>query len=206
MVICPWCGTSYLVFQSNCTNCGGPLQAVAETPPPAGEPESLPAPSPAPRPISNRYIWRLLAADGWAIAASIFTVLGLVFFPLGGVLTLGIITAFVGIPFLVLGTALLGTGVGLLVWRYQNAQKIVNVLRLGDAASGVVVALNENVSVSVNNRHPWEIHYQFQVSGQDIEGQITTLNQPGPRLQVGKAVCVLFLPADAKWNSIYPHP
>jgi hypothetical protein len=111
MFICPWCGTAYLEFQSNCTNCGGPLQGVSGTPPASGE-----------------------------------------------------------------------------------------------AAPGVVVALQEDVSVSVNDRHPWEIHYKFQVGGQDIEGHVTTLNQPGPRLQVGKAVCVLFLPADAKWNSIYPHP
>jgi hypothetical protein len=96
--------------------------------------------------------------------------------------------------------------VGLLIWRYQEARKIVNVLRVGEAAPGVVVALHEDVSVSVNDQHPWEIRYKFQVGGQAIEGHITTLNQPGPRLQVGNAVCVLFLPADAKRNSIYPHP
>ena len=25
MVICPWCGTNYTTFQSNCSRCGGPL-------------------------------------------------------------------------------------------------------------------------------------------------------------------------------------
>ena len=28
MVVCPWCGTNYAAFQSNCSKCGGPIQAV----------------------------------------------------------------------------------------------------------------------------------------------------------------------------------
>ena len=30
MVTCPWCGTNYLTFQSNCNNCGGALPVAAE--------------------------------------------------------------------------------------------------------------------------------------------------------------------------------
>jgi hypothetical protein len=206
MIICPWCGTSYLDFQSNCKNCGGPLQAVVETAAAAVSTESLPTPPPAPRPISEQYIWRLLFADGWAITALIFGILGLIFVPVGSGLTIGIITAFVGIPFLLLGFAFFGAGAGLIIWRYQEAQKVVYVLRDGEATRGQVVELHEDNSISVDGQHPWGIRYQFQVGGQDYEGQVTTLNQPGPQLQVGKSICVLYLPADAKWNSIYPHP
>jgi hypothetical protein len=147
-----------------------------------------------------------LLSDGWAIAAFVSALLGLIFSQVGGGLTIGIITAFVGIPFLLLGVAFLGAGIGVFIWRYQGAQKVVNVLRLGDEAHGQVVELQENASVTVNGQHPWEIRYRFQAGGQDHAGRVTTLNQPGPQLQVGKPICVLYLPADAKWSSIYPHP
>ncbi len=159
-----------------------------------------------PRPISNRYAWRLLYSDGWAIAALVFLLLGLIFGMVGMGLTLGIITAFVGIPFLFLGLAFLAGGVGLLVWRYQSAQKVVMVLREGQATRGQILDLQENYSVRVNGRHPWVIRYGFQVNGESHEGQLTTLNQPGQQLQSGKAVCILYLSGAPQWNSIYPHP
>jgi hypothetical protein len=206
MITCPWCGTSYLTFQSNCNNCGGPLQAVDETTGAALQAEDIPLPPSAPRPISNRYIWRLLSADGWAITAFIFGLLGLIFSVVGAGLTIGIITAFVGIPFLLLGIAFLGIGSGVCLWRYQIAQKVVDVLRTGEAARGKIVDVRENYSVSVNGQHPWIIRYQFQALGQALEGKIATMNQPGLSMQPGKAVCVLYLTTAPQWNSIYPHP
>jgi hypothetical protein len=206
MIICPWCGTNYIEFQPNCTNCDGPLQAVAEAGTASALEEKLPTPPPAPRPISDRYIWRLLLADGWAITAFVLGLLGLIFTLVGGALIVGIITAFVGIPLFLVGIAFLGTGGGVFIWRHQQAQKIVNVMRVGQATQGQVVEIQENYSVSVNGQHPWEIHYQFQAAGQGHDGRVTTLNQPGQQLQVGKPVCVLYLPTDAQWNSIYPHP
>jgi hypothetical protein len=206
MIICPWCGTNYLVFQSNCKNCGGPLQAVGETIGLSVQTENLPTPPSAPRPISERYIWRLLSTDGWSIAAFVFVLLGVVFSLVGAGLTIGIITAFVGLPFLLLGVVFLGIGGWVFIWRYQETQNIINVLREGETTRGQIVETRENYSVSVNGRHPWIIRYQFQVNGQSQEGKVTTLNQPGQQLQVGKAVCVLYLPAAPKWNSIYPHP
>ena len=121
-------------------------------------------------------------------------------------LTIGIVTAFVGIPFLLIGIGFLGVGSSAGLWRYQRAQKVVDVLRMGDAARGQIVGVQENYAVTVNGRHPWIIQYQFQVIGQVWEGEITTLKQPGSALQPGNAVCVLYLPSAPKWNSIYPHP
>jgi len=206
MIICPWCGTNYLTFQSNCKNCGGPLQAVEEKITSSDPTENLPTPPSAPRPISKKYVWRLLSTDGWAITAFIFGLLGVIFSLVGAGLIIGIITAFVGIPLLLLGVVFLGVGVWLFIWRYRQAQKVVNVLREGEATRGKIVEIQENYSVIINGRHPWVIRYQFQANGQDHEGKLTTLNQPGQQLQAGKAVCVLYLPTTPKWNSIYPHP
>ena len=206
MIICPWCGTNYLSFQSNCKNCGGPLQAVEETLGSSVPTENLPMPPSAPRPVSKRYVWRLLSTDGWSIAALVFGLLGVVFSLVGAGLTIGVITAFVGLPFLLLGVTFLGIGGYVFIWRYQEMQKVVNVLREGEATRGQIIEMQENYSVSVNGRHPWIIRYQFQANGQSQEGKVTTLNQPRQQLQVGKAVCVLYLPTAPKWNSIYPHP
>ena len=50
MIICPWCGTAHLVFQSNCKNCGGPLQASEQERASSDAGEVLPTPALAPRP------------------------------------------------------------------------------------------------------------------------------------------------------------
>ena len=206
MVICPWCGTNYVTFQSNCKNCGGPLLAADETISSSDSPENLIAPPPAPRPISDRYVWRLLSTDGWWIAALVFLILGIVFSLVGAGLTLIIITAFIGIPFLLIGIVFLGSGGGVFAWRYQEARKIVDVFREGEATRGQIVEVQENYSVTVNGRHPWVIQYQFQANGQEYKGAVTTLNPPGQQLQAGKTVFCLYLPSDPKWSSIYPHP
>ena len=206
MITCPWCGTSYLAFQSNCKNCGGPLIASGAPVETAASTENILTPPPAPRPISKSYAWRLMSSDGWSIAAFVFGLLGVIFSAVGAGLTLGVITAFVGLPFLFLGLIFLASGGLAFVWRYQEAQMVLGVLREGAAARGQVVEIQENYSVSVNGRHPWIIRYQFQANGESQEGKVTTLNPPGQQLAKGKAVCVLYLPVAPKWNSIYPHP
>jgi hypothetical protein len=206
MITCPWCGTQYLAFQSNCMNCGGPLQAVVENLPSTASTEDTPSPPPAPRPIPQRYVWRLLSTDGWWIVSLVFGLLGIIFSLVGGGLILGVITAFVGFPLFLAGLGFLAGGVLVFNWRHQNARKVVDVLREGETTRGQITEILENYSVMINGRHPWEIRYQFQANGQDHEGEVVTLNQPEPGLQAGRGVCVLYLPAAPKWNSIYPHP
>ena len=205
MIICPWCGTSYLSFQPNCQNCGGPLPAVNPSTS-SGAAEDLIAPPSAPRSISDKYVWRLLTTDGWWIAALVFGLIGFIFSLVGAVLTILIITAFIGIPFLLLGLIFLGAGAWVFVRRYQNAQKVVNVLKAGEATQGQIVEVQENYSVTMGGRHPWMIHYQFEANGQEYKGEVSTLNQPGQQLQAGKAVYVLYLTTAPQWSSIYPHP
>ncbi len=205
MITCPWCGTNYQSFQPNCTNCGGPLPRVDQQAAQADTEEPA-MPPPAPRAISQRYVFRLMSSEGWSIAAFVLALLGLIFTRVGAGLTLGLVTAFVGIPFLLLGLPLLVLGGAALIWRYQTAQKVVTVLREGEAARGEIVDVQENYSVMVNGRHPWVIQYGFQVNGEKYAGQVTTLNQPGQGMQPGKAVYILYLPAAPRWSSIYPHP
>jgi hypothetical protein len=206
MITCPWCGTHYQTFQPNCQNCGGPLSLVEEESTSSLPQDAIPTPPPAPRPVPKSYVWRLLFTEGWSIAAFILGLVGFIFSLVGAGLTIGILTAFVGITFLLLGLALLGAGIWVFVWRYQNALKIVNVLREGEATRGQITELQENYSVTINGRHPWVIHYKFQANGQDQDGKVTVLSQPGEQFQAGRTVCILYLPNAPKWSSVYPHP
>ena len=203
MVTCPWCGTSYAAFQSNCSRCGGPIQPP-EVIQAAGE--SPLAPPAAPRPISDSYALKLMSSDGSAIASLVFFLLGIIFAPLGLALTLGIVTAFVGLPFLLLGLMFLVPSVSVLVWRYRLSQQQVQVLKWGEATLGEVTHLQENYSVEVNGRHPWSIGYQYEVNGQTYQGQVTTLSQPESRLQPGRRVYVLYMSDNPTLSSLYPHP
>ena len=220
MVTCPWCGTNYATFQSNCTNCGGTLPLPAEKVSPDAD-EPLPSPPLAPRPISDSYVWRLLSTDAGAIVGFVFVVLGLISTIVGvgfvvvlgsvfafaqGVSAAGGITAIIGIPFAVLGLLFLIVGGALGVWRYNQARQVVRVLRQGQATEGQIVELRENYRVRVNLRHPWIIQYQFRLGGRTFMGRVTTLNRPGPGLQPGKRVNVLYLPDAPEHNVLYPHP
>ena len=208
MITCPWCGTNYLAFQSNCKNCGGPLPAPATAAAEAliGRDDSLPVPPPAPRPVADSYAWRLMLADGWAVVGLVFILLGAIFALVGLALTLAIITAVVGLPFLGLGLAFLAGGGAAASSRYQAARQTVLVLREGQAAEGTIMGVQQNVNVRVNGQNPWMISYQYRAGGQAYEGKVTTLNVPGENLQAGRAARVLYLPQSPQASSLYPHP
>jgi membrane protein implicated in regulation of membrane protease activity len=181
------------------------------------------APPAAPRPISYSYAVKLMSNEGWSIVGLVFCVLGVFFAPIGLVLSLGIlaaflglphyvgylvggISAFVGLPFLFLGLVFLAVGGSFLAWRYQLNRRQVQVLKLGDAVLGCVTDMQQNFAVRVKGRFPWSIAYQYEVDGQNYTGNATTLNQPRSQLQPGRPVYVLYLPENPVLSSLYPHP
>jgi hypothetical protein len=205
-MICPWCGTNYPSFQSNCRNCGGPLQMTRENAASPTPIEETTAPPPAPRLISGKYTWRLLFTHSWGIVALVFGILGVIFSFVGAGLSFAIVTAFVGVPFLLIGLVFLVVALAVGTWRYDHARKVVNVLRTGESTQGQIIDVQKDYSVRVNRQHPWVIRYQFQVNGRDYEGNVRTLNPVGASLQTGKMVWILYLPNAPQWNSMYPHP
>jgi hypothetical protein len=151
-------------------------------------------------------VWRLLFQDGWAIAGLVFLLLGLVFAPLGSILTIAIITAFVGIPFVLLGLAFLIAATIILLRRYQSTKIVVNVLQTGQAVRGVITGVNQNLSVLINGRSPWNIDYQFRLDGRTLTGKVSTLDDPDEQIAKGNPYWVLYLPEAPENNSLYPHP
>ncbi len=209
MITCPYCGTNYQAFRSNCKNCGAPLPFTAgpDYPLTAGTGgDNPPAPPPPPRLVADSYAWRLLLADGWGVVSLVFMMLGAIFTLTGAVLTLAIVTALVGLPFMVIGLGFLAAGGALASSRYQAARQTVRVLREGLATDGTIVRVEQNLNVRVNRRHPWTINYEFRVDGRRHDGRVTTLNVPGANLQPTRAACVLYLPDSPQHSSLYPHP
>ena len=209
MIICPYCGTNYQAFRTNCKNCGAPLPFTAGADAPlaasAGG-DNPPTPPPPPRPVADSYAGRLFLADGWGVVGLVFIILGAIFTLTGAVLTLAIITALVGLPFVAIGVGFLAAGGALASSRYQAARQTVRVLREGLATEGSIVRVEQNLNVRVNRRHPWTITYEYRVNGRQSEGRVTTLNVPGANLQLGRAACVLYLPDSPQYSSLYPHP
>jgi hypothetical protein len=161
-------------------------------------------PPPSPRTISDKFAWSLMLTNGWAIAAGVFTLLGGIFAIVGLVMMILVVTAFVGIPFMVIGIIFLGAGLAGLTWRYQQAQKVLAVLRYGEPVDGQIVSMEENFTVRVGGQRPWVIGYKFRLNGHDYEGSVSTLNKPD--FQPGQQVCVLHLPQTPEYNTLYPHP
>ena len=151
-----------------------------------------------------------MLADSASIAGLVLGILGGVFTLTGTVLTLFMVTAFVGIPFAIIGILMLLAGGGLLNTRYQEKQKIVNVLKYGQAVRGEITGVQENLMVRVNHRHPWIIEYQFRANGQVYSGSASTYRDPATstlaQLQPGKPVYVLYQPDAPEQNALYPHP
>ena len=205
MISCPWCGTNYNTFQSNCDNCGGGMPLPIEED--SSSPEvDLRIPPPAPRSLPRNYIWRLLFTDGWTIMAVVFTLIGAIFGSIGVALTVTLVAAFVGLPFAGIGALFLMIGVPILVWRYREARQTAQVLQMGDPALGEITDIVQNYNIRVNGRYPWSILYRFDVMGQAYEGKVTTLSQPDVNKQPGKPVYVLYLQDNPQQNAIYPHP
>lgn len=210
IVICPWCGTNYVTFQSNCSNCGGTMPAPRKAPAADATPTQPSArrlnwpPSP-PRTIAPNYVWKLLGQDGWVISMTVFVLLGFIFTVVGAGLILGIITAFVGFPFVGMGLLFLGGGFAVMYWRYQEAVQTAEVLKSGQAKEGEIISLEPNYSVRINGRMPWIVRYQFTLDGKPYTGSVSTLNNPQFTHPTSPAV-VLYLPENPERNQLYPHP
>ena len=216
MVTCPWCGTTYTTFQSNCDRCGGPLPAPAEAAAAPGAPATgfvitagengVPTPPPPPRPVSESYAWKLIFTDAWGIVGLVFSILGVVFGFVGLILVVTVVAALVGLPFLLLGLVFLLVGVVSFVTSLQQARQTVAVLRVGQAVTGQITQVGQNYNVRVNGAHPWVVRYTYQVQDRTYQGKVSTLNLLDPTLQPGRAACVLYLPNAPERSSLYPHP
>ena len=112
-----------------------------------------------------------------------------------------------GLLMFALALYLLVGGISIVRERDKELQKMVDVMRKGQAAVGEIVEVREKRKQTQHDRHPWEIYYRYKVNGgQRMHGNIATLNFPGARYQPGCEVNVLYLPEEPNRSVLYPHP
>jgi hypothetical protein len=148
----------------------------------------------------------MFLSDGAAIAGLVLLLLGLIFWLVGSGLTLARVTAFVGLPFAVLGILLLVASAPLLYWRLRVARRVVSVLEQGRATQGEVVDVRQELWLRVNGRHPWVVDYTYRVGGSPYAGKLTTLSLPDPYQRPGQAAWILYLGNDPTQSTLYPNP
>ncbi len=224
MITCPWCGTSYKEFQSSCDKCGGPLPAEQEQD--GHPPRSLATPPPAPRAFHREYARKLVredpeAANGTMIAfIGGFLAVNMVLLPVViGVQKLDLAGAFEAFGLYAVAMVLFALllfafalylligGISIVRQRDKELQKMVDVMRAGQATVGEIVEVREDRKQTQNDRHPWEIFYRYKVNGgQRMHGKIVTQNIPSTRYQPGCEVNVLYLPEEPSRSVLYPHP
>ncbi len=201
MITCPWCGTQYDRFQPNCKNCGGPLplpdSAPAHVPSVAPMPAHSamampPLPASTPRPVPESYLWKSMWSDGAAVSGFVLTLLGVIFASVGFMLTALVVTAFVGIPFCGAAAIMAGAGVPILIMQYNAARQRLMIQQVGPAVLGRITDVRPNYKVRVNGSYPWQISYQYDVTGQSYQGKVSFLNQLAPHHRAGNEVYVLY--------------
>lgn len=203
MITCPWCGTNYLEFQSNCSNCGGILPVPEKRTTKTGIEIQIPSPPLAPREVPKGYLWQVMKSEVTPLIGGIFAPLGMVFGVIGCVLLFVFLP--VGLPFTLIGVVFTSIGIPLFIVGYNKAQQTVQVLQNGETAEGEIIDVYQDQTLSVNGRHPWVVEYEFTIQDEVYVSKMRSLERRLPdHLQVDAPAYVLFSPDDPKVNTLFP--
>lgn len=95
-------------------------------------------------------------------------------------------------------------GMGLVFFAVRSNQREVRAFRRGLPATGLVIKKGEDTTTSVNDRHPFEVVWQFQVDGITYQGSLSNMDRALlERAVPGNEVTVLYDPRDPKVNTIW---
>ncbi len=190
MHTCPWCKTSYVNWQSQCAQCGGPLA-------PALGQGLGPEPPPAPRKLPKAYVRRVRWTE------NIATMVGPGFIAIGLLFAIPMIVNKLWLPALLPAFFLLGGG-SMFRYGWKIAAARLRAFRLGKAVQGSIHQVGVDATQHVNGRHPSKVIYHFPVDGQMHEGVIISFDTTASRLFSGQPMWVLYNEADPAENAIYP--
>lgn len=175
-VECGWCGYSNRRDKvDKCTNCGGFLPAL-----PGGNPG--PCPPDIPRELPRGYKNRILY---WKnvnfLIGFCFTIIfcWTIIFPL------------IGIPLWIIGT--------------KRARRKLSALQHGNPTRGRVTSCEVDTTQAINNRHPWRIVYEFDVSdGQTSSGIAIGWDQINQKRKENDVMWIVFTQNIAINSAIWP--
>ena len=86
----------------------------------------------------------------------------------------------------------------------RSNRREIRAFRDGVPGRGLVTKRAEDTSTTVNGRHPFEIHWEFQVDGVTYKGKLSHME----RFKIESAfpedeVTVLYDPRDPKINTVW---
>ena len=89
---------------------------------------------------------------------------------------------------------------------YGQARKTLDVNRHGVPVLGQITRMTQNFAVSINGRHPWKLHYRFDIDGHPYAGVHSTLAIPNLSQRSDQLVYLLYDPDNPEKHTIYPNP
>jgi hypothetical protein len=133
---------------------------------------------------------------------NILSLVGGVFFVIGGILTFALLflggwPALFPLLFALGGYAMMRSG-------RRSAAATLNAFTRGTAVKGKVVSVTMDYSQSINGQHPWKLVYHFPVGGEWQEGIAVSWDSTVTMRAAGQPLWVLYLPEDPEQNTLYP--
>lgn len=182
---CPWCDVGVTdPARQVCRNCGGPLppptvRPVGPAPPPPVDPGL--APAPPPRPIPKQYRNRVLY---WG---NVHTLIGMIF----------TLVFFWTIVFPI---------IGIFLWKHgkKRAERELRALEYGVPVLGQLTGVAQDMSQTINNRHPWIVHYAFMTPRGARQGTDQGWEPSNVFRRPGDPVWVVYLDDDPDCSAIWP--
>lgn len=190
MHTCPWCTTSYVNWQSQCSRCGGPLA------PESGQGPG-PKPPPAPREMPKTYVRRVR----WT--QNIGTLVGLGFAAIGSLFSIPMIINKLWLPALIPAFFFVG-GVSMFRYSWNIAAARLRTFRFGKAVLGEVHQVGVDATQHVNGQHPAKVIYRFRIGDQLHEGAVISFDSTASERSSGQPVWVLYTESDPAENAIFP--
>lgn len=130
-------------------------------------------------------------AEATGIVSLVFSIIGFVFMPVGFFLLSYRETFPIGAIFTCVGGLILLAAFAVGFWRFRILRAREELLRFGVATEGTILSMVQNLSVRVNRRHPWIIHYQYMANGASYDGHESLMNLPN-RLVIGASIPVVY--------------
>lgn len=177
---CPWCSTvNYVVEETNCKKCGGPLPAVPQK---NNGIDRGKAPDAPPRKLPKKFINKLKYRN-------VHFFIGLIF----------IVFLFWSVIFPIYGFAIIRH-------RLKIAKNKIAALERGIKAEGTLKAIYKDESITMNERHPWKLEYEFKThTGAIIEAVKTEAWNKNNRFRAdGDRIWVVYLKENPEINAIWP--
>ena len=189
MITCGWCNTHYTNWQSKCDSCGGPM-------PPMPGMELGPPPPPAPRELPKGFAFRT------RFSGNIATLVGLVFFGVGSILTIAFLFAHPLAALFPLFFAL--GGFGMLRYGLTTAGNTLRAFREGIAVAGRVHSVGLDHTQQVNGKYPYKLLYHFDIGSYTHEGRVISFDSTLSQRRQGQPLWVLYVENAPDKNTLYP--